>query len=66
MCCESISKIFDFSFTAEKKELCEATRLSFLGLSIMCDCKQMQARKKNGKYINLIEAKKQVKCCKIG
>ena len=47
MCCESISKIFNFSCTAEKKqELCEATRLPFLNISIMCDCKQMQARKK--------------------
>ena len=30
MFCESISKIFNFSRTAEKKKLCEATTLSFL------------------------------------
>ena len=60
MFCESISKIFNFSRTAEKKRKTTvrsdnavvsgsiADRSNF-----MSDCKQMQVRLKNGKYINL-------------
>ena len=57
MFCESISKIFNFSRTAEnkKQQLCKATTLTFLHGSIahrsnfMSDCKQMQVRLKKKK-----------------
>ena len=64
--CESISKIFNFSRTAKKKQLCEATT-DAVGVSgsiadrsnFMSDCKQMQVRFKNGNYINLERKKYQ-------
>ena len=66
MFCESISKIFNFSRTAEKKKTTTilsdnadvsgsiADRSNF-----MSDCKQMQVRLTNGKYINLERKKYQ-------
>ena len=49
----------------KKKQLCEATTLHVVSGSIadrsnfMSDCKQMQVRLKNGKYINLERKKYQ-------
>ena len=66
MFCESISKIFNFSRSAEKKkQLCELSDNAVVSGSIadrsnfMSECKQMQVRLKNGKYINLERKKYQ-------
>ena len=58
MFCESISKIFNFSRTAEKKTTMRSDNTAVSGSiadhsNFMFNCKQMQVRLKNGKYINL-------------
>ena len=65
MFCESISKIFNFSCTAEKKKKTMRSDNAAVSGSIadrsnfMSDWKQMQVRLKNGKYINLERKKYQ-------
>ena len=65
MFCESISKIFNFSRTAKKKTTMRSDNAVGVSGSIadrtyfMSDCKQMQVRLKNGKYINLERKKYQ-------
>ena len=57
MFCESISKIFNFSRSAEKKQLRSDNAVVSGSIAdrsnFMSECKQMQVRLKNGKYINL-------------
>ena len=60
MFCESMSKIFNFSRTAEKRTTMRSDNAAVSGSiahrsNFMSDlsCKQMQVRLKNGKYINL-------------
>ena len=65
MFCESISKIFNFSRTAKKKTTMRSDNALVSGSiadrsNFMSDCKQMQVRLKNGKYINLERKKYQV------
>ena len=65
MFCESISKIFNFSRTAKKKTIMRSDNALVSGSiadrsNFMSDCKQMQVRLKNGKYINLERKKYQV------
>ena len=60
--CESISKIFNFSRTAEKETAMGSDNAAISGLiadrsNFMSDCKQMQVRLKNGKYISLEQLK---------
>ena len=57
MFCESISKIFNFSRTAEKKPTVRSDNAAVSGSiadrsNFMSYCKQMQVRLKNGKHIN--------------
>ena len=64
MFCESISKIFNFSRTAKKKTTMRSDNVVVSGSiadrsNFMSDCKQMQVRLKNGKYINLKRKKYQ-------
>ena len=65
MFCESISKIFNFSRTGKKKKTMRSDNAVGVSGSIadrsnfMSDCKQMQVRLKNGKYINLERKKYQ-------
>ena len=61
--CESISKIFNFSRTAEKRTTARSDNAAVSGSiadrsSFMSDCKQMQVRLKDGKYINLERIRK--------
>ena len=58
VCSESISKMFHFSRTAEKKPTVRSDNAAVSGSiadrsNFMSDCKQMQVRLKNGKRINL-------------
>ena len=64
MFCESISKIFNFSRSAEKKTTMRSGNAVVSGSiadrsNFMSECKQMQVRLKNGKYINLERKKYQ-------
>ena len=64
MFCESISKIFNFSRTAEKETAMRSDNPAVSGSiadrsNFMSDCKQMQVGLKNGKYINLERKKHQ-------
>ena len=64
MFCESISKIFNFSRTVEKRTTMRSDNAYVSGSiadrsNFMSDCKQMQVRLKDGKYINLERKKYQ-------
>ena len=64
MFCESSSKIFNFSCTAEKKTTVRSGNAAVSGSiadssNFMSDCKQMQVSLKNGKQINLKRKKYQ-------
>ena len=64
MFCEYISKIYNFSRTAGKKATMRRDNATVSGSiadpsNFMSDCKQMQVRLKNGKYINLERKKYQ-------
>ena len=64
MFCESISKIFNFSRTSEKITTMRSDNAAASGSiadrsNFMSDCKQMQVRLKDGKYINLERKKYQ-------
>ena len=65
MFCESISKIFNFSSTTGKKSTMRSDNAAVSGSIadrsnfMESDCKQMQVRLKNGKYINLERKKYQ-------
>ena len=64
MFCESISKIFNFSRTAEKRTTMRSDNAAVSGSiadrsNFMSDCEQMQVRLKDGKYINLERKKYQ-------
>ena len=57
MFCESIFKIFNFSRAAKKTTMRSDNAVVSGSIAdrsnFMSDCKQMQVRLKNGKYINL-------------